>query len=318
MSHCFETALKMDDEDKKESLVLDILKRKPALPINSNRYKDKSISGRGKSDQSPRHREQLRLEQDDIDSDCSFGSDNSELEEYDVDAVDVSKTQAERQRQEETRQDFDSAFQARGLSYNMDPKKLALAIVKIKIDLGLNISVGQIASNRVKAHLHKEAFDQYQIWNLKFSRKVGQLKKQIDTMPIYITEEERWKAVSERTGDYAGWGYEGRKRQHPSLLAVERDADQKAMECWLLLVEKFPTHLQRLAATHPKNISVAEIERYSRNLRYKMATQSTTAGYIKRYMGRMLDKDKTKLMKFSSLRYKYRLEEKVRMRQIEY
>lgn len=312
MSRSFDASLTIKKEDKKTSLLSEIMNRKPAVDACSSHF-SKSSSANQASGTDDSHRESLRAQsvQDESDSDFSIDSDSADLDDCDTLQSNVSKTQADKQRQDKIRREFDAAFRDNGLSYQMNAQKLALGITKVKIELGFNKSLGQIASNRVKENVSKEVFDTFQILNIKYTRRLSQLKKDLDATQPYSSEQEKWQIIYKKVDEFNIRSYGGRKNRDKRSIEADRSLDQKAAATWCLIVERFPIRLQRLAAIHPEMISTIDIEKYSRELRYDDDTQNTTAGYVKRYMRRILGRDKTELLQFSALRYRFRLQERV-------
>lgn len=224
---------------------------------------------------------------------------------------------------------FENAWKARSLSLDMEAQDLALGVAKMKIDLyeyDINSAIGNLASNHVKRYKSAKYCSEFRFWTRKYTgayRKIeNTLKEKERNCNELITLGERKKMLESKLNKsqirtYDDWKRRERYKMHYN----EADAMTRAK----LAGDKILS-IARQALNEPylemKNLTIAEIEYYSRGLDKKRTNEgegedAVSRESIKKYLKQYLGKDDKEINEFSRLRLDCRVNKYKEKRKLE-
>lgn len=199
-------------------------------------------------------------------------------------------------------------WERRGLDFDMDPQELALAVTKIKIEKGHDKSLGAIAGSLVRGNASQDYYQKFQILLKNYGNRLLRIRKAVKEDVKIDTDEERIKVLLIKIAEYKTKQYgQPRKHTHSTSMADDMQVDQRAKAVWDYFVTVLPEYHKNRAISDPKNLNVAIIEKYSRDLQVGKLDAITCAGYLKRYMGRVLKKSDDEILRFATLRHRARV-----------
>lgn len=193
------------------------------------------------------------------------------------------------------------------LGFDMDPRDLAFAVVRIKMDLqGEDIDgIGMTASNKVKEKKDEDYRETYQLYAKRYNKKYKTVLKEVNSNVKYTTDEERRQAILSAISKYQTRQYDQRLLFDSTSRKADMAADHRAKEVWAA----FLAHLNKKWRTKvdPKTLTIAIVEEETRGLSLAGFSPLRTQESIKRYLIRYHGKNGGDIDRFCILRRQYRV-----------